>query len=107
MGTLEFELHDILIHEMKNGEGKGGKYLEKEKSKKMHILHNLHDQTPFVISFQMTYHIIGLWVVFHTPSYKGVSCSPLVCLCLCICLCLSMSVRIWIADIMGFQKNIV
>ena len=29
---LDFELHGILIHEMKNGEGKGGKYLEKKKS---------------------------------------------------------------------------
>ena len=30
METLDFGLHDILIYEMKNGEGKGGKYLEKE-----------------------------------------------------------------------------
>ena len=31
MGTLDFELHDILIFDMKNGKRKGGKYLEKEK----------------------------------------------------------------------------
>ena len=31
MGTLNFGLHDILIYEMKNGEGNRKKYLEKEK----------------------------------------------------------------------------
>ena len=29
----------------------------------LHILHILHNQTPFVISFPETYHIIGLSVV--------------------------------------------
>ena len=30
MGTEDFGLHDILIYERKNTEGKGGKYLEKK-----------------------------------------------------------------------------
>ena len=30
MGALDLVLHDILIYEMKNGEGKGRKYLEKK-----------------------------------------------------------------------------
>ena len=30
MGTLDFGLHKILIYAMKNGQGKGGKYLENE-----------------------------------------------------------------------------
>ena len=30
METLDFGLHDILIYEMKNGEGKGGKYWRKK-----------------------------------------------------------------------------
>ena len=38
METLDFGLHDILIYEMKNGGGKGGKYLEK-KSEEGNILH--------------------------------------------------------------------
>ena len=33
METLDFGLHDIPIYEMKNGEGKGGKYLEKKVEK--------------------------------------------------------------------------
>ena len=41
METLDFGLHDILIYEMKNGEGKGGKYLEK-KNGKGNILHLHH-----------------------------------------------------------------
>ena len=36
METLDFGLHDILIYEMKNGEGKGGTYLEK-KRKRIHF----------------------------------------------------------------------
>ena len=31
MGTTDFGLHNILIYEMKNREGKGGKYSKKEK----------------------------------------------------------------------------
>ena len=31
METLDFGLHDILIYEMKNRKGKGGKYFKKEK----------------------------------------------------------------------------
>ena len=47
MGTLDFGLHDILMYEMKNGEGKGGKYLEKEyivdkEGTILYILHILH-----------------------------------------------------------------
>ena len=30
MGTFDFGLHKILIYEMKNEKGKGGKYMEKE-----------------------------------------------------------------------------
>ena len=42
-GTLNLGLHCILIYEMKNGEGKGGKHMEKEKKEKeLHILHILH-----------------------------------------------------------------
>ena len=41
METLDFGLHDILIYEMKNREGKGGKYLEKT-SGEGNILHLYH-----------------------------------------------------------------
>ena len=59
-----------------------------------------HIQKPFVITFSKIYDTIG------------VSASPFICLCLCICLCICICiclciwifVRIWIADIMGFQK---
>ena len=44
METLDFGLHDILIYEMRNGEGKGRKYLEKKKTEKetfcIFILHH-------------------------------------------------------------------
>ena len=43
METLDFGLHDILIYEMRNGEGKGRKYLEK-KNGKGNILH-LHSSS--------------------------------------------------------------
>ena len=49
-------------------------------------------QNPFFISCSKTYHNIG------------VSGSPFICLCLCICVCICIFVRIWIANIMGFQK---
>ena len=61
-----------------------------------------HIQKPFVITFSKIYDTIG------------VSASPFICLCLCICLCICICiciclciwifVRIWIADIKGFQK---
>ena len=38
MGTLDFGLHKILIYAMKNGQGKGGKYLEKEKEKNIFLV---------------------------------------------------------------------
>ena len=45
-GTLDFGLHCILIYEMKNGEGKGGKHMEKgKKEKELHILHILHTRS--------------------------------------------------------------
>ena len=31
MGTLDYGLHGILIYEMKKGEGKKGKYVEKKR----------------------------------------------------------------------------
>ena len=39
MGTLDVGLNDILIYDMKNGDGKGGMYLEKGNI--LHILHIL------------------------------------------------------------------
>ena len=61
-----------------------------------------HIQKPFVITFSKIYDTIG------------VSASPFICLCLCICLCICICiciclciwifVRIWIADIISFQK---
>ena len=55
-----------------------------------------HIHNPFVISFSKIYHIIGV-IGF-----------PFICLCLCICpcicLCICIFVRIWIADIISFQK---
>ena len=55
-----------------------------------------HIQNPFVISFSKIYHIIGV-IGF-----------PFFCLCICICrciyLCICIFVRIWIADIISFQK---
>ena len=62
----------------------------------LHILHILHNQTPFVIYFPQKHHIIGLPVVLVFVF--------VFVFVLCLSLCLFFSVRIWIADIMGFQK---
>ena len=55
-----------------------------------------HIQSSFVISISKIYHIIG---VIGFPFI-----CLCICICLCSCLCICIFVRIWIADIISFQK---
>ena len=70
METLDFGLHDILIYEMRNGEGKGGKYLETgnllqilrilHNVQILRILHNVH-----ILHILRNLHILHILYILH------------------------------------------
>ena len=70
METLDFGLHDILIYEMRNGEGKGRKYLEKKKTEKetfcIFILH--HQGVLETVAVKQLFQRLSLTLMTRKPD---------------------------------------
>ena len=69
METLGFGLHDTLIYEMLNGEGKGGQYLEKKKRKRKYFA-----SLPYFAYLKYFAHFayFGHFAYFAYSGYSGI-----------------------------------